>query len=71
MAINISATYSDYTGLFQRYKLTAGNENATDSMFSAFLGINSPERTIFLDNFCNYTTRQVGNTVILIFTLKE
>ncbi|EGK00466.1 hypothetical protein [Dysgonomonas gadei] len=51
--------------LFEIYKSLPGNESASQSGFQDFLSVNSAERTVFLETYCDYFFMQVDRTAIL------
>lgn len=57
--------------LFEIYKSLQGNESASQSGFQDFLSVNSAERIVFLETYCDYSFLPVDRTTILKVKPKE
>lgn len=51
--------------LFDQYKTIPGNSNATMDSFYSFLSTDSAERTLFLEEYCDYTYIRVNRSYVL------
>lgn len=60
-----SSNTSGLQKLYETYTGQPGNESASYDDFIQFLSIASPERSIFLDTYCNWQAVDMGVTIVI------
>lgn len=57
--------------LFVIYLGLPGNEEKTPEDFNLFLSIDSVDRRLFLDEYCDYSFEEKGEQTVLIYKRKD
>lgn len=66
-----SPSIQDTEALFVIFIGIAGNEEKTPEDFNEFLSIDSVDRRLFLDEYCDYELKEVGKTMVLVYSMKK
>lgn len=61
----------DTEALFVIFIGLEGNSEKTPEDFNEFLSIDSVDRRLFLDKYCDYEFKPVGETTVLVYSQKN
>lgn len=61
----------DTEALFVIYISLDGNSEKTPEDFNEFLSIDSVDRRLFLDQYCDYKFKPTGKTTVLVYSRKK